>query len=257
MILSALDRLGGFATGYEVAAFSPASLNPIAWWDASDASTLYDATTGGNLVTADGAYVARWEDKTANARHLLQSTESKRPTLQTAEQNSRSVLRWGGYALGTVLSVASFPSLTDLHVVAVAKVASHVTYGRILDRARATGFWLAEAPTSGQFIGAARETVAPLGAIVSGSVGAWFILDLWRIGADYSVSYNNGTPVADSSDTTATASGTMYVGDMAATATNAWNGDMAEILIFDNDLSSGDRAALLTHLATKWGITIA
>ena len=38
------------------------------WLDASDATTLYGATTGGSLVASDGG-VARWEDKSGNSRH--------------------------------------------------------------------------------------------------------------------------------------------------------------------------------------------
>lgn len=256
MILSPLDRLDGFATGYEPAGFSPASLNPIAWWDSSDASTLFDATTGGNLVTADGAYVARWEDKTANARHLLQATESKRPTLQTNEVNGKSALRWGGNAPATVLSVASFPSLGDLHIVAVAKSTTHVLYGRLIDRSFSAGFFMGNGGSSGSFLAGVRKSSSPYGAVVSGAIGEWFIFDLWRIGDTHYASYNNGTADSEVSDATTTTSGTLYVGDQATIATNVWIGDISEILIFDNDLSSGDRSTLLTHLATKWGVTL-
>jgi hypothetical protein len=57
---------------------SPADYSPYIWVDASDASTLYDATTGGSLVS-DGGLVARIEDKSGNARHATQGTSGKRP----------------------------------------------------------------------------------------------------------------------------------------------------------------------------------
>lgn len=50
------------------------------WLDASDTSTLYDATAGGNLVTTDGSAVARWQDKSGNNRHAIQATVNNRPT---------------------------------------------------------------------------------------------------------------------------------------------------------------------------------
>jgi hypothetical protein len=50
------------------------------WLDASDSSTLFDATAGGSLVTADGSAVARWADKSGNNRHAIQGTVNNRPT---------------------------------------------------------------------------------------------------------------------------------------------------------------------------------
>lgn len=58
--------------------FDPLSLSPVAWYDAGDPTTLFDASTGGSLV-ADGGLVARWEDKSGNGNHLTQSTSGKRP----------------------------------------------------------------------------------------------------------------------------------------------------------------------------------
>lgn len=48
-----------------------------AWFDATQG--LYSATSGGSLVTANGAAVARWEDMSGNGRHLVQSNASLQP----------------------------------------------------------------------------------------------------------------------------------------------------------------------------------
>lgn len=75
---------------------NPLSLSPSLWLDANDASTLYDATTGGSLVAPNGV-VARWEDKSGNARHATQGTSSsRRPLRKTAITNGRDVLRFDG-----------------------------------------------------------------------------------------------------------------------------------------------------------------
>ena len=62
------------------------------WLDASDASTLYDATSGGSLVAADGA-VARWEDKSGNETHATQSDANGRPTRKVSLLNGNDGLR--------------------------------------------------------------------------------------------------------------------------------------------------------------------
>lgn len=75
--------------------FHPLDLSPAAWWDATDASTLYDATSGGSLVAADGS-IARWEDKSGNANHATQSTSGYRPIRKTSLQNGRDGIRFDG-----------------------------------------------------------------------------------------------------------------------------------------------------------------
>lgn len=67
----------------------------LLWLDASDATSLYDATSGGSLVAPDGS-VARWQDKSGNAYHATQSTSGSRPVRKTNILNGRAVLRFDG-----------------------------------------------------------------------------------------------------------------------------------------------------------------
>jgi len=63
--------------------------------DASIATSLYDATSGGSLVAADGA-VARWEDQSGNARHMTQATSGNSPLRRVAGLNSQPALDFDG-----------------------------------------------------------------------------------------------------------------------------------------------------------------
>jgi hypothetical protein len=65
------------------------------WLDGSDAGTLYDATSGGSLVAADGA-VARWEDKSGNSRHFTQATSGSRPQRKATSVNGLDCLLFDG-----------------------------------------------------------------------------------------------------------------------------------------------------------------
>ena len=72
--------------------FSPKQIaNLSAWWDASDSTTLFNATSGGASVASNGA-VARWEDKSGNARHMTQATAANRPVRTVAALNGRDSL---------------------------------------------------------------------------------------------------------------------------------------------------------------------
>lgn len=63
--------------------------------DASIPSSLYDATSGGNLVAADGA-IARWEDQSGNARHVTQGTGANQPLRKVATVNGQDTARFDG-----------------------------------------------------------------------------------------------------------------------------------------------------------------
>lgn len=64
------------------------------WYDATVG--LYDATTGGNLITANGAQIARWEDRSGNGYHLTQATLAQRPTILTNALNGLRGVNFNG-----------------------------------------------------------------------------------------------------------------------------------------------------------------
>ena len=75
--------------------WTPANATTALWLDGADASTLYDATSGGALVAADGA-VARWNDKSGSVINVIQSSSTLRPARKTAIQNGLDVVRFDG-----------------------------------------------------------------------------------------------------------------------------------------------------------------
>lgn len=69
---------------------NPASLNPKAWWDASDTST----------ITASGGKVSQWNNK-GSLGNLTQATGALQPTTGSTTKNSLNVLDFdGGDVLG-------------------------------------------------------------------------------------------------------------------------------------------------------------
>jgi hypothetical protein len=89
-----------------MALWTPARTTTALWLDGADASTLYNATSGGSLVAADGT-IARWEDKSGNARHCTQSTSGARPIRKTSIQNGRDVARGDGSRFMSIPSSAA------------------------------------------------------------------------------------------------------------------------------------------------------
>ena len=78
-----------------MAIWTPANTTEALWLDGSDASTLFDATTGGNPVAADGT-IARWNDKSGSGINVIQSSSTLRAVRKTAVQNGLDVVRFAG-----------------------------------------------------------------------------------------------------------------------------------------------------------------
>lgn len=90
---------------------------PAQWFDCADASTMYDATTGGSLVAADGT-VARIEDKSGNGRHATQGTLNSRPLRKSGVVAGLDTLLFSGTGQALVSSTFSVPQPLTLVLVA-------------------------------------------------------------------------------------------------------------------------------------------
>jgi lysophospholipase L1-like esterase len=58
--------------------------NLYAWYKAG--SGMYDATSGGSLVTTNRGQIARWEDQSGNGRHITQATAANRMVWDATNQ---------------------------------------------------------------------------------------------------------------------------------------------------------------------------
>jgi hypothetical protein len=68
--------------------------NLVNWYDAADASTLWQNTAGTTAVTANGQTVLLWQDKSGNGNHL--SISSSGPAYTTGVMNSLPVVYFNG-----------------------------------------------------------------------------------------------------------------------------------------------------------------
>lgn len=245
------------------------------WLDASDASTLYDATTGGSLVAADGA-VARWEDKSGNGRHATQGTAGSRPARKTSTQNGLDVIRGDGTDDLLVTSAFSSDLARSVFVVGVSQETPQVdTYAILVgqidsafaaDADDAWAFGTSNEGTGGNH-DRLRCVIRDISntASVQGFVDTAFVTDSPFL----AIYINNGTGVYRYNGTAKTfgtatqhltASKELSILASANTGSNPnsnnfWDGDICEIIIYDTALSDTDREAVENYLLAKWGIT--
>lgn len=272
-------------------AWTPSLISPHTWIDFSDTATLFDATTGGSVVT-NGVGIARAEDKSGNARHFEQPTAGSRFTFTNNVQNGLGVARADG---GDWLnSVSANSTWTFLHnsgssVFAVVKngtVSNPVTlYGWIGntggssarsgiylsydDRAVLTGLTdsLNSAilrGSSGTYVAASNDgtqVFTDFRNIITPNV---FSVAFWCGDPQNATAANrmkaaiNGGAVIGNQTYTGSVSAsdptlTLQIGTIG---NNAFPlvGDYAELIIFNSILSSANRYLVEGYLAWKWGL---
>ncbi|MBU6221748.1 MAG: fibronectin type III domain-containing protein [Planctomycetes bacterium] len=274
------------------AAFAPTSIAGLQLWaDASDASTLYDATSGGSLVAADGG-VARWQDKSGNSRHFTQATSGSRPLRKTGQQNGLATLRFDGTndSMSIASSTATFKFAHDgdstLFIVYKAGTTAnpntlYAIIGNGLNDGSLdfqTGFYLrwddrGEVPYQDQSVYVVANNGSP--RYVGVSAANTFPTNVFNLQTIVSnpqdstianratIRKNGGSAVSvDTSGTnagtalpTANATQDLRIGATSGTATWFLAGDIAEIIMYDSALSDANRALVESYLTSKWGLS--
>ena len=263
--------------------FDPTSITGLqAWYDASDASTLYDATTGGSLVAADGG-VARWEDKSGNDYHMTQATAGARPLRKASVQNGLDGLRFDGS--DDVMTVSgSASSLKALHaedatffvVLKAGTTSNPDALYNILDTNAGSssnvGFRLAyddrvAVPTNNRinlFVTNGTGNVSDNSANDLFAPNVYGLVSVVSRPTDgtaanrSSIRKNGGTAVENNTDTSSVSTAdSTYDLHLGGRGTNSayLTGDICEIIIYNSALSDTDREAVENYLIAKWGIT--
>lgn len=222
--------------------FDPLTLSPALWLDASDASTLYDATSGGSLVAADG-YVKRWEDKSGNGNHATQATDSKRPQRKTSVQNGLDIVLFDatddGMATALTLNrpytiVAVFRQMADGGgkrvisasnncILAPRRTGDFTCY--IAGVSIRTAVWGSNAQhgITTLVVDATNPAILRGDGVALSTTGA--------IGANWGQLYLGSSPFGESA-----------------------NAQIAEVFAFTRVLDSGEITSLESYLASKWGL---
>jgi hypothetical protein len=263
------------------------------WLDASDTSTLYDATAGGSLVTTDGSAVARWNDKSGNNRHATQATSNARPLLKTGANgiNSKTVLSFDGSNDFLTSSVTGFKNLSAASIIGVVSTAiaaqadtqTMVLFGfgnisnagsgfptnRGLGISSVTGVLNGEKIT---FLGEkdASSNNGRLGSTTysrAANTAQSLQLELGSTGTQLyannsSVNLNLANQISTSTNMAPNQLGFTLDDNLLLCAgrangtvfTSGVNQKMAEFLVFDRKLTSGERSTLWSYLQTKWNI---
>lgn len=233
--------------------WTPSAISTALWLDASDSSTLYDATSGGSLVAGNGT-IARWEDKSGNVRHVTQSNASLRPTRRTGIQNGLDVTRFDG-SDRLINSTLSFAQPTTIFLVtkvdstdsgAAVFIDSYNSSQHVIYRGSSTdnpGAFVAASGASRPLAGTANNNFNIHAAVFNGASGLYVL---------------NGDNSSSGSIGTNSLSG-ISIGDLRGNPSPlvggySLTGDIGEVVILGSAASTTTRELMEGYLAWKWGI---
>lgn len=233
-----------------MASWTPLDLSPDAWFDASDSDT----------ITIDTG-VSEWQDKSGNDRHVTQSFAAWQPALQAADLNGKDTIRFAG----DMLSHPAFSNdLGYFTAFVVMKPDSEVSNGIVFARYN---------PTSSNRVGQyAEDYYNTLNTLINNSAGsgkqgrftgtstAWFQCVTVAQEDNQLKAYVDGVVGAMIGDLSpgprVTALSTLDIGggNSVSSITNPFNGNIAEVILFQRELSDTDRQQVEGYLAWKWGM---
>jgi len=240
--------------------FNPISIYGLQLWlDATKG--LFDATSGGNPVTADGSSVARWEDQSGSGYHVTQSTSANRPVLKTGIRNSKNAIRFDGS--GDKMVSPSIPQndSSGLSVFVVMYVNGYGGggFGRIFVRGAVRRYFVA-----GGAVQRSEFQVVQLNTHTSatGSIqtGSWYLnAGLWNGGTSASTSLKqrinrteSGSAPAGIANISSSLNQAYTIGDEVAGG-RGFDGDFAELIIYNQALTTEQIDNVEGYLAAKWG----
>ncbi len=236
--------------------FSPSDLAGLKIWLKADAI----------VGLSDGDPVTTWSDSSGNGYDATQSSSGLKPLYKTSVVNGKPVVRFDGaddflvtggqsYAIQTIFVVYETSSIAYRGVFATR--ASSVI-GGIGNSDGNYGFAVSN---SGGGItstdAGATDSGAHSGVWVDGVVGSHSDFDTYLVTAGVPVSAGNWH-VVGCTRTSQSASGAKFfaIGDDPGVSSRELAGDLAEIIVYDSALSTGNRQSVEDYLGTKYGITI-
>ena len=239
-----------------VATMDPRAISGLrVWLDASASNTLFDATSGGSLVSA-GSSVARIEDRSGNSHHAIQSTSGNRPLRIAGAQNGRDVLRFDG--TNDSLQVASIALNThiSIYVAARATTAKPMLIEHGPNAGGTNGFFIYGHTNSAWAF--RRDSASHYAFGTTNWMGSTFCVICVTYdgsGAFYrnNVVGSNGSVVGTARTNSSTANTLNIFARNQASVFG--EGDLGELLIYHGAHTAAERQLIYTHLSRRWGVS--
>lgn len=236
--------------GAAAAAFLPTDIAGLkVWLDASDIATLFQDSAKTTPVTADTDPVGAWADKSGNTNDVKQAVAGSRPAYRTNIRNGLPALLFDGTAdfLKSVAFGAALTQPNTIFVVVYIPSTGGAVFLAIVDGIVSTN----------RHLMTRRNSSNQLRIDAGASLDSTETLDKWVV---WSALFNgassqywlDGVSEASGNAGTVTLTG-LTVGARYDGAATWFSSYIAEILVYNANLSTSDRQAVEAYLLVKWG----
>jgi len=229
---------------FQAGNFNPVKLQPLAWYDAADASTVQL-----DSITNPTPRVTNWNDKGFRGRHLTQSIPANRPGAKPNAANGRNVLEWPATDNDLFLENQDAISLQEIY--AVGKFAGGSNNflnneGILSPRNNSALPWLGGSGSSQGLFNSIFTNV-----FLNAANGVNRVSNVFPEVTSMTLLRSHTNAV----DTSSSSGITVGIDRLNITQGRGWKGQISELLIFAAPLSSTDRTTVESYLKTKWGIS--
>lgn len=216
----------------------------LMWLDASDITSMFQSHDGMEPLTAGNQFVGLWKDKSGNDNNFIQTKYDARPRFVKIGIGNRSSITFD--TRQSMFVKTNFP--VPVTVIYVARQTGG-TNGRVLSAVANNwllGYWMS-AKNQAYYEGWVSPSGSPatdtMPNVFTGIVkGSGQNSEVWANGVMVAANQNGVTgPNGLAINTGA------YPGEVS-------NCSVAEIIVFNRDLSSNERKRVEAYLKTKWGI---
>jgi hypothetical protein len=230
--------------------WKPTDINNLnLWLDGDDSST----------ITLNGSNVSQWDDKSGNGYNATQTTAANQPLYNSTGLNNKGILDFNGSS--HYLSYPSVGSTDAVTVFVVVKADTLASFRHILgSNGWAIGYTHFLYGNTTRFSFAVNNR-NPTDAFATNpfNTGVYRIVGVTADSSNVKFYLNGGadgtTPVVAPQTMTLGAGKIGAWENLVATVERFWDGQIAEIIIYNKVLSTTERQAVETYLTNKWGIS--
>lgn len=240
-----------------------------AWYDASVGGSLYDAQSGGNIVTSDGSPIYRVADQSGQGRHLYTFySGSDVPRLAAAVKNGKNAITFDNTSRNDTFKSAAnresgtFQTGNPLTVFAVWYVPTGTNDTYLFDDVRyswfdreystATGISLA-----GGAVSMYQPTQSTWTGTNTGRSGTWMVVRAVFAGTGSTLAVNGSydAPGGPNSNPGGGTASNYNFPQSCADIRVTGRYTLGELIFFSGALDGSTCSAIETFLMTKWGIS--
>lgn len=230
-----------FLGGISAVGFLPPDISNLeAWYDANDES----------IITKSANRISDLENKpTSNTFDLAQATGANQPLFVAADQNGKNIMRDDGARFMDTGNISAISQPMTIYFVAKTSATQDANIRELLRETTGTTVQIGVHTSANTNKMNAQFNASSFASdAVTGLLDAWHMFRL----------VVNGASSSWEIDEVARGTGNLGTGTLddfkISSATNGWDRDIGEIIIYSKVVSGSEQTDLESYLTTKWGV---